>query len=482
MSDERGRGEAWPGGGATPVITRSAGIPIKARLGKLASSAQDRSFMLLDVLSLILAERLTRFLWGGLDGLLFFRPDVVWLPALSFCLFCFCDLYAYIRYVRVFLSSWLVFKALFISFILREVLDGIFFGFQEGVWFWLSFYAATFAVVMLARLIFKKIVLKGALKCKIVVLETGTVKSGFSSMLLEENDRNLAIVAEIAADDDPARIAERLEEALDSSPGVWFVVCERGYLDQPDAAAILGACAARHTPCVAWPDFVSLMEGRIPLESVSEAGNFFNSDSQYRVSSRRQRFCKRVLDLAFSIAALVLFAPFGLLIAVLLKLSSEGPVFYSQTRVTQFGRLFTVHKFRTMNVDAEKAGKAEWSKASDPRTYPFGRLLRRYHLDEFPQFWNVVKGEMSIVGPRPERPEFLKVLRDRYPEFTYRELVPAGVTGWAQIQQGYVNRIEDSKTKLEYDLYYILNYSFYMDVQVIFLTALTFLRLRGHGV
>ena len=470
------------GGGATPVITKSAGVPIKGRLKKLASSAQNRSFMLLDLLSLILAERLTRFLWGGLDGLLFFRPDVVWLPALNFFLFCFCDLYAYIRYVRVFLSSWLIFKVLFISFILRETLDGIFFGFPEDVWFWLSLYAATFAVVAPARLIFKKIVLNGALECKIMVLETGTVKSGISSMLSEENGRNLEIAAEIEADDDPARIAGRLGEALDSNPGVQFVACGQGYLDQPGAAAIISACAARQVPCVGWVDFISLMEGRIPLESVSEDENLFALKFRYQVPSRRQRFLKRALDLAFSAAALVLFAPFGLLIAVLIKLSSEGPVFYSQPRVTQYGRLFSVHKFRTMDADAEKTGKAEWSKAADRRVYPFGRLLRRYHLDEFPQFWNVVKGEMSLVGPRPERPEFLKVLRDHYPEFQYRELVPAGVTGWAQIQQGYVNRIEDSKTKLEYDLYYILNYSFYMDAQVIFLTALTFLRLRGHGV
>ena len=480
MSDET-RGEACRGG-ATPVIEQIAGIPGKGRLKKLASSAQDRSFMLLDVLSLILAERLTRFLWGGLDGLLFFRPDVVWLPALSFLLFCYCDLYSYIRYVRVFLSAWLIFKALFISFILRETLDGVFFGFQDGVWFWLSLYGATFAVVLLARLIFKRIVLNGALECKIMVLETGTVRAGMFSMLSEENGRNLEIAAEIAADDDPARIAGRLGEALDSTPGVQFVVCEQGYCDLPGAASILGACAARHVSCVGLTDFISLLEGRVPLDSVSKAEHFFASAYQYQPLSRGRRFGKRALDLAFSIAALVLFAPFGLLIAVMIKRASEGPVFYSQTRVTRYGRLFTVYKFRTMNVDAEKAGKAQWSKAADRRVYPFGRLLRRYHLDEFPQFWNVVKGEMSIVGPRPERPEFLKVLRDRYPEFAYRELVPAGITGWAQIQQGYVNSEEDSKTKLEYDLYYILNYSFYLDVQVIFLTALTFLRLRGHGL
>ena len=198
--------------------------------------------------------------------------------------------------------------------------------------------------------------------------------------------------------------------------------------------------------------------------------------------SRRQWMLKRGLDLAFSAAALVLFAPFGLLIALLIKRTSEGPVFYSQLRVTRYGRLFTVYKFRTMRADAEKLEQARWADANDARSHRFGCFLRRYHLDEIPQFWNVIKGDMSLVGPRPERPEFLNELQERYPEFLYRELVPAGITGWAQIQQGYVNSMEGSKTKLEYDLYYILNYSFSLDIQVMFLTALAFLRPWRGGV
>lgn len=222
------------------------------------------------------------------------------------------------------------------------------------------------------------------------------------------------------------------------------------------------------------------MEGRVPLESISGSGKLPILKSG-RVLSHRQYLCKRVFDLGFSISALILFAPFGFLIAILVKLVSEGPIFYSQARVTQGGRLFTLYKFRTMRVNAAQPEGTMSTKENDPRIYPFGRFLRRYHLDEFPQLWNVIKGDMSIVGPRAEYIKALEIAKKRYPEFEYRELVPAGITGWAQIRQGHVDQIEDYRIKLEHDLYYILNYSFWMDLQVIFLTMLAFLRLRGHG-
>lgn len=215
------------------------------------------------------------------------------------------------------------------------------------------------------------------------------------------------------------------------------------------------------------------------MESISGNGKL-SALKNGRVLSRRQYFCKRAFDLGLSIAALVLFAPFGVLIAILIKLLSEGPIFYSQARVTQGGRLFTLYKFRTMRLDADQPQGTMSTKENDPRIYPFGRFLRQCHLDEFPQLWNVIKGDMSIVGPRAEYIKTLEIAKKHYPEFEYRELVPAGITGWAQIRQGHVDQIEDYRIKLEYDLYYILNYSFWMDLQVIFLTMLTLLRMRRH--
>ena len=222
------------------------------------------------------------------------------------------------------------------------------------------------------------------------------------------------------------------------------------------------------------------MEDRVPLESISGTG-ILSALKSKRVLSRRQYLCKRVFDLGFSITVLILFAPFGLLIAILIKLVSEGPIFFSQLRVTQGGRFFTLYKFRTMRVNADQPQGTMSTKENDPRIYPFGRFLRRYHFDEFPQLWNVIKGDMSIVGPRAEYIKTLEIAKKHYPEFEYRELVLAGITGWAQIRQGHVDQIEDYRIKLEHDLYYILNYSLWLDLRVIFLTALAFLRLRGHG-
>ena len=221
------------------------------------------------------------------------------------------------------------------------------------------------------------------------------------------------------------------------------------------------------------------MENRVSLETISGSGKLSALKSG-RVFSRRQYLCKRAFDLGFSITALVLFAPFGLLIGILIKLASSGPVFYSQVRVTQGGKLFTLYKFRTMRMNADRPRGTMSTKENDPRIYPFGRFLRRFHLDEVPQLWNVIKGDMSIVGPRAEYIKTLEIAKKHYPEFEYRELVPAGITGWAQIRQGHVDQIEDYRIKLEHDLYYILNFSFWMDLQVVFLTILTLLRIRRH--
>ncbi len=479
---DHGEREGVVGGGGAPMIAENPGVPRRRSLRQLALSGQDRSFMLLDVLALILAERMTRFAWGGLDGLLLFRPESVWLPLLNFLLFYCHDLYAYSRYVRVFLSSWGIFRALAISFVLREAINGIFLDAREGVWLRLSLYAVTFAVVLLGRLLVKKFILNGRLKCQVVILGSEAAGSGLSSALSEENRRNLEVVAEIPQSEAPGRAAGRIREILESVPGVQFVVREGASLERREAARLLKACMEHRVACVETGDFISAMEGRLPLASVSGSGKFSALKSRRRMLSRRQWMLKRGLDLAFSAAVLALFAPFGLLIALLIKLTSEGPVFYSQLRVTRYGRLFTVYKFRTMGVNSEPPPGTMSTKAGDPRIYPFGRMLRRYHLDEFPQFWNVIKGDMSLVGPRAEYVESLKTAKDHYPEFEYRELVPSGITGWAQIHQGHVDQIEDYRVKLEYDLYYILNYSFSLDIQVIFLTALAFLRPRGDGV
>jgi Undecaprenyl-phosphate glucose phosphotransferase len=179
---------------------------------------------------------------------------------------------------------------------------------------------------------------------------------------------------------------------------------------------------------------------------------------------------KRAIDVAVSAAGLVLLAvPFGV-IAALIKLTSPGPVLYRQERMGLDGRRFTVYKFRSMYPDAERDTGPVWAREDDPRCTSVGRVLRRFSLDELPQLWNVLKGEMSLVGPRPERPFFVEQFKQRFPHYMLRHKVKAGMTGWAQVN-GWRGNTSIEK-RIEYDLYYIENWSVALDLKILWLTLL----------
>ena len=179
---------------------------------------------------------------------------------------------------------------------------------------------------------------------------------------------------------------------------------------------------------------------------------------------------KRAIDIAISSAALLVLALPFCLIAALVKLTSRGPVFYRQERMGLDGKPFMIHKFRSMREDAERESGPVFASHDDPRRTPLGRLLRRTNIDELPQFWNVLKAEMSIVGPRPERPLFVKQFKDRIPQYMLRHKVKAGITGWAQVN-GWRGNTSIEK-RIEYDLYYIENWSVRLDLKIMWLTVL----------
>ncbi len=180
---------------------------------------------------------------------------------------------------------------------------------------------------------------------------------------------------------------------------------------------------------------------------------------------------KRLLDILVSIFALIIFLPVSLLIAAMLKIAApKSPVFYTQTRVGQFGRPFRILKFRTMRPEAERDTGPVWAAADDARITPLGGILRRFRLDEVPQFVNILRGEMSLVGPRPERPEIIEDLEDKIEFYRERENITPGLTGWAQIRYPYGSSIDDAKRKLEYDLYYMKHLSLSLDLQIVLST------------
>jgi exopolysaccharide biosynthesis polyprenyl glycosylphosphotransferase len=214
---------------------------------------------------------------------------------------------------------------------------------------------------------------------------------------------------------------------------------------------------------------------RIQLSLVRPSALIFDEGFRAGVVTRTS---KRILDLAAALLLLVLLAPVMVAVAALVALTDGRPVLYSQERVGRAGRPYRLWKFRTMRRDAEKMGAA-WAVDGDPRVLPVGRFLRRSRLDELPQLWNVLRGEMSLVGPRPERAIFLAQLEARWPLFALRELVKPGLTGWAQLKHGYGSTMEENARKLEYDLYYIKNTSLFLDLVCLLATAKVVLLGKG---
>lgn len=188
---------------------------------------------------------------------------------------------------------------------------------------------------------------------------------------------------------------------------------------------------------------------------------------------------KRVSDIVLSLVGLALAAPIMAIVAVVVRYTSPGPVLYRQARVGKDGRIFTILKFRSMRVDAEAETGAVWAAVRDPRTTPAGRLLRRSRLDELPQLWNVLRGEMSFVGPRPERPEFVADLTRQIRFYGQRNVVRPGLTGWAQVRHRYSASVVDSQEKLQYDLFYIKHLSLWFDAFILTETIKTVLMRRG---
>lgn len=210
------------------------------------------------------------------------------------------------------------------------------------------------------------------------------------------------------------------------------------------------------------PAFYERVLGRVPVQYISPAWFMCLVDVQRHVYSRRS---KRVFDVAAAAVSLVLAAPLIAVMALLTKSTTPGPVFFRQTRVGERGRLFTVLKIRTMRCDAEACGAA-FACDDDPRVTRIGRVLRRTHLDELPQLWNVIKGDMSMVGPRPERPEFIEMIETAVPFWNRRVLVKPGLTGWAQILGDYASDCDGMARKLSYDLWYLRHGSVLVDLAI----------------
>jgi sugar transferase (PEP-CTERM system associated) len=221
--------------------------------------------------------------------------------------------------------------------------------------------------------------------------------------------------------------------------------------------------------------FYERVTGRVSLNMIRPSWLIFSSRGrQARISGIARQIVHRVVALIGGLMSL----PIALITAVLIRLDSTGPILYKQERVGKNGSTFTVLKFRSMRTDAEKAGPV-WASEQDDRTTRVGKIIRKLRIDEIPQFWNIIRGEMDFVGPRPERPHFVSQLAEEIPYYEQRHLIAPGLTGWAQIKYPYGASIEDARQKLQYDLYYIKNQSLMLDAIILFETIKIILFGRG---
>jgi len=238
----------------------------------------------------------------------------------------------------------------------------------------------------------------------------------------------------------------------------------------------LVACKLMGVRIEDYPSFFEALTGKIPVEDISPSWLVHSSGFSL---TPFVRVVKRLIDIVLAGALLSAIFPFLIPVALLVKLTSPGPVFYFQQRVGMHGRPFTIYKFRSMTVDAEKHTGATWAKENDPRVTPFGAFMRKTRIDELPQLFNVLKGDMSFIGPRPERPEFVEQISKLTPYYQDRHAVKPGITGWAQVMYPYGASFGDALEKLRYDLYYIKNLSFFLEILIVLETVKVVLLRKG---
>ncbi|SMF68965.1 TIGR03013 family XrtA/PEP-CTERM system glycosyltransferase [Allosphingosinicella indica] len=345
--------------------------------------------------------------------------------------------------------------------------------------FWRSnlLYAMIFAMLLLvaARLMFGRLLGSASFKRRVLVLGAGPRAAGVEALAAKQG-ANFAVAGYVAMNDGPVATGAAVNRAgIDNlaaytiAHGVSEVVLA---LEERRNALPLADLLRIRTTGVQVTDLSTFLEretGRVDLDTLNPSWLIFSDG--FTAGRRLSSFGKRGFDILVSALILALAWPLIALTALLIKLESRGPAFYRQRRVGLFGEAFDVLKLRSMRQDAEVSGVAVWAQQDDPRITRIGSIIRKLRIDELPQAWSVLKGEMSFVGPRPERPQFVSDLEARLPYYAERHMVKPGITGWAQINYPYGASVEDARRKLEFDLYYAKNYTPFLDLLILLLTV-----------
>ena len=339
-----------------------------------------------------------------------------------------------------------------------------------------SFYAMVAAIIIVIglRIVVSRAIDTRKFRRRIVVLGAGK-RAERIRLLAQRPDSGFTIAGLVAMNDGPYVVE-------DATPRGEIANLAR-YVVERDATEVVLALEERRnalplddllrikTTGVHVNDISSFFEretGRVDLDSVNPSWFIFSDG--FTAGQRLSKFGKRVFDIVVSLVLLVLAIPLVALFGLAVKIGSSGPIFYRQQRVGLYGQPYDIIKLRSMRQDAESAGHAVWASQDDPRVTTIGRWMRKLRIDELPQGWCILKGDMSFVGPRPERPQFVDQLQARIPYYAERHMVKPGLTGWAQINLPYGASVEDSREKLEYDLYYAKNYTPFLDILILLQT------------
>ena len=348
----------------------------------------------------------------------------------------------------------------------------------------LSFLIALLGIFCV-RLIFFRVVDQGIFKRRVLVLGAGKNAHEIHRLEGKPSLQGIDVVGYVKMDSDPDLIEG--ERVIQSKRPLQDIVNENqieeivlAVDDRRNALPVheILDCKMAGVIVVDMLTFFERETGKLKLELVSPSWLFLSDG--FRLSNVSLAL-KRGLDILLSLLLLPLALPIMLLVAIAIWLESmgRGPILYNQTRVGVGGKEFKIYKFRSMDVNAEKDGVAQWAKKHDARVTRVGAILRKVRLDELPQLYNVIKGDMSFVGPRPERPEFVKQLEDQYAYYSERHRLRPGLTGWAQIRYEYGSKLEDAFEKLQYDLYYTKNCSIFLDLVIILRTVEVVLMGKG---
>lgn len=330
------------------------------------------------------------------------------------------------------------------------------------------------------RKLYEWVIGKRLLRERVYVLGAGNYAGAIVSALRARRELGMEVAdwQDISLLDKPARkriwIEELAKLAGDRPPIHRIVVAVEDARDELPVQELLNLRFSG----IAVESATNLHErlsGKIQLNGIRPS-NFLYSEG-FRIN-RWQQFIRQLVSMIAATLGLLIFLPFFPLVVLCIRLTSKGPIFFRQTRVGMGGKNFSVYKFRSMFTDAEANG-ARWATKNDPRVTKFGMFMRKTRVDEIPQLWNVLRGDMGFVGPRPERPEFVPMLSAELPFYYLRHLIRPGLTGWAQVRFGYGATMAENREKLEYDLYYVKHMSLGLDLLIMFETIKTILRRRG---